>query len=69
VISLSLFHSLSLTHSLSKAHPSGGHFPEEGWAGKCGNNEVTCNVPGFGPEGKITFDWKHFTFEDYDGWY
>ena len=21
-------------------HPSGGNFPEEGWSGKCGNNEV-----------------------------
>jgi hypothetical protein len=41
-----------------KEHPPGGYFPEEGWGGKCGNNEVTCDMAGFGPEGKITFDWK-----------
>ena len=29
-----------------------------GWGGRCGNNEVTCDLPGFGGEGKITFDWK-----------
>lgn len=51
-----------------KAHPGGGHFPEEGWYGNCGNNEVTCHLTGFGSEGKITFDWKHFTYEDYDQW-
>jgi hypothetical protein len=51
-----------------KAHASGGHFPEEGWHGKCGNNEVTCDFPGFGVNGRITFDWKHFAFEDYDEW-
>jgi hypothetical protein len=28
-----------------------------GWGGKCGNNEVTCHLTGFGAEGKITFDW------------
>lgn len=28
-----------------------------GWGGKCGNNEVTCSLSGFGPEGKISFDW------------
>jgi len=51
-----------------REHPSGGNFPEEGWNGKCGNNEVTCSLSGFGPEGKITFDWKHFPWEDYDEW-
>ncbi len=40
-----------------KNHPSGGHFPEEGWGGKCGNNELTCHMSGFGAEGKISFDW------------
>ncbi|KAJ1431794.1 hypothetical protein B484DRAFT_39500 [Ochromonadaceae sp. CCMP2298] len=51
-----------------KNHESGGYFPQEGWHGKCGNNEVTCHLPGFGGEGKITFDWKHFPYEDYDEW-
>ena len=40
----------------------------EGWGGKCGNNEVTCDFSGYGPSGKITFDWKHFPYEDYDEW-
>lgn len=51
-----------------KEHPSGGYFPEEGWGGKCGNNEVTCHLSGYGNRGKITFDWKHFPYEDYDEW-
>ena len=25
-------------------------------------------MAGFGPEGKVTFDWKHFPWEDYDEW-
>jgi hypothetical protein len=49
-------------------HESGGNFVNEGWSGKCGNNEVTCNFPGFGSDGRITYDWKHFTYEDYDEW-
>lgn len=51
-----------------KVHVSDGNFPEEGWGGRCGNNEVTCDFPGFGSEGRITFDWKHFAYEDYDEW-
>jgi hypothetical protein len=50
------------------AGPNGNSFIEEGWSGKCGNNEVTCDLSGFGPNGIITFDWKHFTYEDYDEW-
>ncbi len=43
------------------------YFPlHSGWGGRCGNNEVTCHLSGFGPKGKITFDWKHFPYEDYD---
>lgn len=44
------------------------YFYKLGWGGKCGNNEVTCHLSGFGAEGRITFDWKHFTYEDYDQW-
>jgi hypothetical protein len=51
-----------------KVHEAGGWFAEEGWGGKCGNNEVTCNLAGFGPTGIVTFDWKHFPYEDYDEW-
>ena len=51
-----------------KRHPEGQYFPDEGWSGKCGNNEVTCHMSGFGPRGKLTFDWKHFPWEDYDEW-
>ena len=29
---------------------------------------MTCDFPGFGAEGKVTFDWKHFAYEDYDEW-
>jgi hypothetical protein len=45
-----------------------GNFPEEGWHGPCGVNEVTCYVSGYGDEGLLTYDWKHFTYEDYDEW-
>ena len=38
-------------------------FPEEGWRGPCGLNEVTCHVSGYGSEGLLTFDWKHFPYE------
>lgn len=51
-----------------KRHPEGHFFPDEGWSGKCGNNEVTCHMGGFGTKGKLTFDWKHFPYEDYDQW-
>lgn len=47
-------------------HPRDGHFPEEGWAGPCGSNEITCHVSGFGEGGLLSYDWKHFTYEDYD---
>ena len=51
-----------------KKHQKGGFFPEEGWGGPCGVNEVTCYVSGYGDEGLLTFDWKHFPYEDYDDW-
>lgn len=51
-----------------KHHHGGGNFPEEGWSGNCGNNELTCHIMGFGREGILTFDWKHFPYEDYDDW-
>mmetsp|Transcript_22325 Transcript_22325/g.37347 ORF Transcript_22325/g.37347 Transcript_22325/m.37347 type:complete len:394 (+) Transcript_22325:92-1273(+) len=51
-----------------KNHPAGDYFEDEGWGGKCGNNELTCHLSGFGPQGRITFDWKHFPYEDYDQW-
>jgi hypothetical protein len=47
-------------------HVKGGIFPEEGWRGPCGVNEVTCHVAGYGEGGLLTFDWKHFPYEDYD---
>jgi hypothetical protein len=47
-------------------HVKGGEFPEEGWKGPCGVNEVTCHVAGYGEGGLLSFDWKHFPFEDYD---
>ena len=25
-----------------------------GWGGKCGNNEVTCDLSGFGPKGRVS---------------
>lgn len=49
-------------------HVKNGNFPEEGWHGPCGVNEVTCYVSGYGDEGLLTYDWKHFTYEDYDKW-
>lgn len=49
-------------------HPKGGHFEQEGWGGPCGVNEVTCHVSGFGEGGLLSFDWKHFPYEDYDEW-
>jgi hypothetical protein len=52
-----------------KHHPPNGFFPEEGWQGSCGLNEVSCHLQGFGRNGKITYDWKHFPFEDYDSWF
>lgn len=50
-------------------HVKGGHFDHEGWRGPCGVNEVTCHVSGFGSNGLLSFDWKHFPFEDYDSWF
>ena len=47
-------------------HPKNGVFPEEGWEGPCGVNEVTCYISGYGDGGLLTFDWKHFPYEDYD---
>jgi hypothetical protein len=52
--------------STRKSHPKGGFFPDEGWGGPCGVNEVTCHVSGFGEGGLLSFDWKHFPYEDYD---
>jgi hypothetical protein len=49
-----------------KKHAKDGHFDEEGWRGPCGVNEVTCHVSGYGDKGILSFDWKHFPFEDYD---
>ena len=34
-----------------------------GWGGKCGNNEVTCHLSGYGPQGKITFDWLNYCID------
>lgn len=47
-------------------HAKGAYFDAEGWGGPCGQNEVTCYVSGYGDEGLLTFDWKHFPYEDYD---
>eukprot|EP01031_Cornospumella_fuschlensis_P040937 gene40937-49933_t len=47
-------------------HPGGGYFPEEGWGGWCGLNEHVCHIDAYGDEGILTYDWKHFPFEDYD---
>ena len=48
-----------------KKHPPNGVYDEEGWRGACGVNEVTCHVSGYGEAGRLTFDWKHFPYEDY----
>ena len=45
-----------------------GDYPNEGWRGPCGKNEVTCHVSGYGDNGLLSFDWKHFPYEDYDQW-
>jgi hypothetical protein len=47
-------------------HVKNGKFPNEGWEGPCGVNEITCYISGFGDGGLLTFDWKHFPYEDYD---
>eukprot|EP01038_Epipyxis_sp_PR26KG_P013539 gene13539-18160_t len=47
-------------------HVKNGFFPSEGWGGPCGVNEVTCHVSGYGDGGLLSFDWKHFPYEDYD---
>lgn len=50
-----------------KRHPKDpGIFDEEGWRGPCGANEVTCHVSGYGTTGLLTYDWKHFPYDDYD---
>eukprot|EP00599_Poterioochromonas_sp_BG-1_P003802 CAMPEP_0173153286 /NCGR_PEP_ID=MMETSP1105-20130129/12765_1 /TAXON_ID=2985 /ORGANISM="Ochromonas sp., Strain BG-1" /LENGTH=280 /DNA_ID=CAMNT_0014069183 /DNA_START=261 /DNA_END=1100 /DNA_ORIENTATION=+ len=56
---------LSTTIS-SEETSSNGVYDEEGWRGACGVNEVTCHVSGYGETGRLTFDWKHFPYEDYD---
>ncbi len=45
---------------------SGHSSLEERWEGPCHVNEHSCHVTGYGERGRITFDWKHFPFEDYD---
>jgi hypothetical protein len=47
-------------------HAKHGEFDAEGWRGPCGVNEVTCHVSGYGDRGVLSFDWKHFPYEDYD---
>jgi hypothetical protein len=47
-------------------HGKFGTFPNEGWSGPCGKNEVTCHVSGYGGGGLLTYDFKHFPYEDYD---
>lgn len=37
--------------------------------GPCYLNEVTCHVPGYGKTGALSFDWKHFPWEDYDEYF
>ena len=49
-----------------RRHEKDGHFPEEGWMGPCGVNEKTCHVSGYGENGLLSLDWKHFPYEDYD---
>jgi len=49
-----------------KRHAKNGEFDHEGWRGPCGVNEVTCHVSGYGDKGVLSFDWKHFPYEDYD---
>lgn len=44
------------------------HYHEEGWGGPCAKNEKTCHVAGYGEGGLLTYDWKHFPYEDYDEW-
>ena len=29
---------------------------------------MTCHLSGYGKAGKLTYDWKHFPWEDYDQW-
>lgn len=67
MIYLYLFYYLQCQKQAHRAHHvKGGSYPEEGWRGPCGVNEVTCHVSGYGDKGLLTFDWKHFPFEDYD---
>ena len=49
-----------------KRHSKHGEYDDEGWRGPCGVNEVTCHVSGYGDRGVLSFDWKHFPYEDYD---
>eukprot|EP01038_Epipyxis_sp_PR26KG_P015975 gene15975-21681_t len=32
------------------------------------SDRITCHSQGFGSNGKLSYDWKHFPFEDYDKW-
>jgi len=42
-------------------HPHPHHYHHHhhrhhiGWGGKCGNNEVTCDLSGFGPKGRVLY--------------
>ena len=47
-------------------HVKDGIFDEEGWRGPCGVNAVTCHISGYGDQGVLSYDWKHFPYEDYD---
>jgi hypothetical protein len=43
-------------------------FVEKAWHRQNEKNKVTCDLSGFGPSGRITFDWKIFPYVDYDEW-
>ena len=45
-------------HNHHHNHPHNHHHHHHrhhiGWGGKCGNNEVTCDLSGFGPKGRVS---------------
>lgn len=53
-------------HRVRHVHSPDAIYPPDNWAGPCGANEVTCHVSGYGDEGILSLDWKHFPYEDYD---
>lgn len=52
-------------HRAKQAHSTEALYPPDNCTGPCWVNEGTSHLAGYGTRGLLSFDWKHFPFEDY----